>query len=310
MKFLKNIFIELSLIILLSACNLSGQINQENEAASANDFSILTPTLLDSTPFITPSPQPTLITSHPPVSPSPTPNSCIPGAGSIEKKQLATSYLPTPLEYRVYTPPCYEATADNRLPVLYLIHGYGFNDDQWQRLGIGEICDKLIFAEQIPPIIIVMPHDNNHNVHPPENQFGAAVMFDLVQEIDASYRSLPIRKYRSIGGLSRGGNWAINIGLSGWEYFGAIGAHSAPLFVTDGPSVVKAWLDEIPSEDFPEVFMDIGDHDKWIDKILQFEGILDDYNVPHEFYVFPGNHTENYWITHVEQYIRWYTKDW
>jgi len=310
LKFLKTIFIGLLVYLLLSACNYDGQDVQERANPSSNELLLQTVTPANSHLIITPSPHPTSSKSSKPLFPSPTPNRCGSETGQIEEKQLATRLLESPMEYRVYLPPCYDFNQERRYPTLYLIHGYGFNDDQWERLGIGEISNTLIIAGEIPPLIIVMPHDNNHNIQPPTNQFGDAVLIDLVHEIDLDYRTITTRQYRAIGGLSRGGNWAFHIGLGSWDYFGAIGGHSSPLFVTEGPPVVKSWLEEIPAKDYPRIFLDVGDHDKWITKIMGFEELLDDYSVPHELYIFPGNHTEEYWKSHTEQYLRWYTEEW
>lgn len=310
MKYLKTPFVGLIIFLILSSCDFREESNRENVISTSNALSLPTATTVSSYQVSTPSPQPTSVISATPLSPSPTPWFCVPSNGQIEELQLKTKFLTNPLDYRVYLPPCYESNTDQRYPVLYLIHGYGYNDDQWVRLGVGDISDKLIIEEEIPPLIIVMPHDSDHNVQPPTNQFGNAVLYDLVREIDTTYRTLPFRQYRAIGGLSRGGNWALHIGLSHSEYFGIIGTHSAPLFVTEGPPVVKAWLDDIQSNNYPHIYIDVGDHDKWLDEIIRFEEILDEYNVPHDFYIFPGNHTEDYWKSHTEQYIRWYTKEW
>ncbi|MCJ7700438.1 MAG: esterase family protein [Anaerolineales bacterium] len=227
----------------------------------------------------------------------------------MEDKQLETGWLPTPLEYRVYTPPCYPDRPDQHYPVLFLIHGYGFNQDQWDRLGADEIADRIISAGEISPFIIVMPYDRNHNSQPPKNQFGQALL-ELVDMMDASYRTIPIRQYRAIGGLSRGGNWAIQLGLTYWTTFGVIGGHSSPLFVSYGPSNIEEWLGQIPPDQYPRVYLDIGRNDKLIDPIIHFEERLDDYNIPHELYIFSGGHNEDYWASHIEQYIRWYAKEW
>jgi len=265
----------------------------------------LTPSPL---PTASPTPIPSRTVSPTPRTPTSTP--CNAKTGNIEFKQLTTSWLPIPLDYRVYTPPCYNQNLDQRYPVLYLIHGYGYNDDQWDRLGADEIADKLISTGQISPFIIVMPHDSDHNTLPPKNHFGEALVFGLIATIDTDYRTLPFRDYRAIGGISRGGNWALRLGLSHWSFFGAIGGHSAPFFVSDGPPKVKGWLSAIPSGEFPRIYLDVGDHDKWIDHIIRFEETLDEFNVPHELYLFPGNHDEPYWASHTEHYIRWYTQDW
>ena len=260
------------------------------------------------TPTQRPSPTPTRFFT-PTISP-PTSQPCTSETGSISSKQLTTSWLPDPLAYQVYTPPCYDHLSDQYFPVLFLIHGYGFNDDQWVRLKVDEIADRLITTGESSPFIIVMPHDSDHNNLPPENRFGEALVNDLIPVIDSSYRTVPLREFRAIGGLSRGGNWAIHLGLTYWPLFGAIGGHSSPIFVTDGPSKIEAWLVEIPYEQFPDIYLDIGTNDKWLDHTFRFEETLDRHNVPHELYLFPGGHNEDYWAAHTEQYIRWYTSNW
>ena len=114
----------------------------------------------------------------------------------------------------------------------------------------------------------------------------------------------------AIGGLSRGGTWAIHLGLENWDSFGAIGAHSAPLFVTDGPRVVERWLSTIPPDGQPRLYLDTGLNDQWSEYVLRFSDTLYQYNFPHELYVFPGGHIEDYWRLHVEQYLRWYAREW
>jgi enterochelin esterase-like enzyme len=192
---------------------------------------------------------------------------------------------------------------------VYLIHGYGFNDDQWVRLGITEFADRLIATGEIPPIIMVMPYDPKPSA-PPKNQFGEALVSDLVPLIDTVYRTIPDRQHRNIGGISRGGNWAIHLGLSHWDVFGAIGAHSASLFIWDGQPEIEEWLQQIPPEIYPRIYLDIGESDKFAARILWLEGFLNDFGVPHEFHLFPGNHTESYWIPHIEGYLRWYVEEW
>lgn len=262
-----------------------------------------------STPPPTPTPDPTSTPTHTPTIQS-TATLCIAENGQIEIKQLTSEWISKQLNYRVYTPPCYNQLPDQRYPVLYLLHGYGSNDDQWERLGVGEVADQLIASGEITPLLIVMPHDQDHNVQPPKNLFGESILFDLVPAVDTEYRTIPSSKYRAIGGLSRGGNWAVHIGLPNWTLFGLIGAHSAPLFVSDDSSQIKYWLDQIPPNAYPRIYIDVGEKDKWLQRIISFEETLDMYNLPHELFIFPGGHTEEYWSSHVEQYLRWYTREW
>jgi len=228
----------------------------------------------------------------------------------IEEKQLESAWLAEPLIYRVYTPPCYTEQPERRYPVLYLIHGQTYQADQWDRLGADETADQLIAAHEVAPFIIVLPQDEDHYTPPPENTFGETLLFDLLPAIDRDYRTIPDRPYRAIGGLSRGGNWAIHIGLAHPGFFSAIGAHSTPTFVTDGPPVIRGWLAEIPPDELPRIFVDTGENDRWLDYNLQFEAVLNQEGIPHEWYLFPGYHQEEYWRAHLEQYLRWYAAEW
>lgn len=230
--------------------------------------------------------------------------------GRIEKGELRTDLLRLPLEFRLYLPPCYDQLTDRRYPVLYLVHGQSFNDDQWDRLGVDEVADELIASEEIPPLIIVMPRDRIWS-QPTEDPFGQAVIEDLVPWIDQNYQTHPDRDHRAIGGLSRGAGWALNIGFSQWESFGGIGMHSLPVFWTDLPHI-KNWLDAIPRGSMPRIYMDLGDKDRLqISKsAIWFEELLTEKRIPHEWHLYPGYHEEAYWESHVEEYLRWYTQEW
>jgi enterochelin esterase-like enzyme len=170
-------------------------------------------------------------------------SACLARGGHLETSQVSSNLLKLPMEYRVYLPPCYDQQSERRYPVLYLIHGQNYNDDQWDRLGVDETLDGLVATGEIPPFIVVMPRDRSW-AQPEVDMFGRVVMETLLPWIDKSYRTLPERRYRAIGGLSRGAGWAIHLGLSEWESFGAIGAHSLPVFWTDLPHL-KEWLDTI-----------------------------------------------------------------
>ena len=197
---------------------------------------------------------------------------------------------------------------ERRYPVLYLIHGSTYTDDQWDRLGADEAADRLIADQSIPPLIIVMPRDRAW-VEPTEDPFGEALVSHLIPWVDGNYRTLPDRAFRAIGGLSRGASWAIHLGISRWELFGAIGAHSLPVFWSDTPKI-RNWLKSIPEAELPRIYLDIGEKDYLIESAIWFENVLNELDIPHEWYLFPGRHEEAYWQTHLEGYLRWYTQDW
>ena len=68
----------------------------------------------------------------------------------------------------VYTPPDYDSKATAKYPVLYLLHGWGENEQGWHVQGhVDVIMDNLIAEKKARPMIIVM--DNLNAVKPGES---------------------------------------------------------------------------------------------------------------------------------------------
>jgi enterochelin esterase family protein len=68
----------------------------------------------------------------------------------------------------VYTPPGYDADTRAKYPVLYLLHGWGENEQGWHVQGhVDVIMDNLIAQKKARPMIIVM--DNLNAVRPGES---------------------------------------------------------------------------------------------------------------------------------------------
>jgi enterochelin esterase-like enzyme len=310
--------------LVLAACTPSQSPGAKNHPDLAPPSVVATAStaLLLPTPFASPAytlaaaapsetPEPTVtLTASPNPTNLPAPFICRESRGAILEDSLPSQHVPLPLEYRLYLPPCYDQQLDRRYPVLYLIHGKGFNHDQWDRLGIDESADILISKGEIQPFLIVMPRDRSW-VRPERDGFGQALIEDLLPLIDQTYRTLPEREYRALGGLSRGASWTIHLGLSYWELFGTLGAHSLPVFWTDRARIPN-WLEEIPPDEMPRIYLDIGEKDfsetlRWA---AWFEELLTGQGVPHEWHLNPGYHDEAYWEAHIEDYIRWYGGGW
>ncbi len=241
--------------------------------------------------------------------PSPTPIACAESRGHFEVQQIQTSLMTHPLQFRVYLPACYGNDKDRRYPVLYLLHGQSYKDDQWDRLGADEAMDELISSGEIQPFILVLPKESNYMITQWESKYGQALAAELVPWVDAHYRTCPEHACRAIGGLSRGAGWAMRIGLMGWETFSAIGAHSFAPFRGDF-NAVPLWIKAIPNGKLPRIWIDVGNRDFIADAARVWKDRLDDYHVPNEWYVLPGSHTENYWSENVATYLRWYAAGW
>ena len=237
---------------------------------------------------------------------TPTPLACLLQPGRIEEGSL-DSFKPAQ-EFRVYLPPCYDEEADRRYPVLYLLHGQTYNDDQWIRLGAARVLDELIHTGESPPFIIVFPDDRYWNLQAGPG-FGKRLIENIIPHIDTNYRTLADRDHRAIGGMSRGAGWSLRLGLANWKLFGTIGLHSLAVMQKDA-SRIGDWLANIPPAQRPHIFMDIGDNDQELSLARQVESMFNDAGLSHEWHLYSGDHTEKYWGTHVEEYIRWYAEQW
>ncbi len=259
-------------------------------------------------PTIPQKPTSTLLSLDNPGLPETSPAQCGEFSGTIQKYTFQPSRTEALLEGQIYLPPCYRGMESGSFPVIYLLHGAESTAEQWDALGIDETADRLIAREDIPPIILVLP-DEPSGRHPSETPFGEQVVKDLIPWIDSHYRTLDSRDYRAIGGISRGGNWAIRMGLLHWSSFSRIGAHSTPLFRGDLQRIPD-WMGGIPETMMPAIYLDIGGGDQHLAQARELEEMLQSLGVPYEWHQNPGLHTEEYWQSHLEDYLVWYTQDW
>lgn len=279
----------ISLLIGLSACSPSNEI-------------IPTQTILSPTPTVTA----TFTPSPVPVTSTPTPNTCSNENGLVQQDVVKTTNPPQ--EFLIYLPPCYKSTTDFHFPVLYLLHGQTYTDDQWVRLGVPTIADRLIHEGRITPFIIVFPDDHYWNV-PAGAGFGDRFINDLIPYVDENYDTFAVRSRRSLGGLSRGGGWVIDLGFTHPELFGALGLHSPAIKAENGP-YLERMIKSVSENQRPQIWLDLGDADSEMESTLALEDKLTQNNYILEFHLYAGDHTEKYWSAHVEEYLLWYAKQW
>lgn len=216
--------------------------------------------------------------------------------------------------YTVYTPPCYDTSADP-YPVIYLMHGSNDDDNQWVRLGFTELLDERILSGQMPPVVVVMPFGN---LIANRNQFDSfswnyIFLNELMPDAEANYNISDQQADRVIGGISRGGFWAYQLAFANPDLFSAVGGHSAffDLYHAD-PSVnpldlaltapnideMRLWLDR-GIDDFADDGLDIM-NERLIERGADFT-----YTIHPE-----GEHNNIYWSAHITEYLDFYVQDW
>jgi len=165
---------------------------------------------------------------------------------------LPSPVLGAPLPYSIYLP-----TPDaegRRYPVIYLLHGYGGGQHEWQRGGrIAETLDRMIAGGEIAPLIAVMP-EAGKSWYVDSARFGGpgdyatAIARDLVAGIDAAYPTLADRRHRGIAGHSMGGHGALRLAFGHPGTFSAVGALSPGIWMPGGVSWISGPIGETAEE--------------------------------------------------------------
>ena len=275
---------------------------------------MLTPTFtliptLTSTFTSTPTPTPTL-TPTPTSTPTPT---CTEAMGRMEQHTYFSQTTGDEQPYRIYLPPCYDQ-AGWRYPVLYLLHGWPYDEAHWDGLGADEAADAGIGAGTLSPFIIVLPGGSERlyiNTCGGDHSFEGQVVNDLIPHVDGAYRTWTEREGRAIGGVSRGGVWALEIGFRHPDLFAAVGAHSPALSVNMAAPVYDPfYLLEEPGVVALRIRLDAGDAD-WARKSTQaLHEALEARGITHEYVVHSGGHESGLWAANVAEYLAFYAGRW
>ena len=130
----------------------------------------------------------------------------------------------------VYVPAEYEANPNKRYPVLYLVHGWGEDENGWSVQGhMANIMDRLIAAGKAEPMIVVMPSGDiktNSDVREASGNVTEIFAKNLVPYIDKTFRTKTDRENRAMAGLSRGGFQTTRTVFSNMDMFAWMGTFS------------------------------------------------------------------------------------
>lgn len=132
----------------------------------------------------------------------------------------------------VVTPPGYDQNSGKRYPVVYYLHGYWAPvEAQQEGFKLHEAVQAA--AEAGNDVIMVMPDGFSklrggfYSSSPTVGDYERFVADDLVEWVDANYRTIPERASRGLAGHSMGGYGTIRIAMKHPETFSSIYMMSA-----------------------------------------------------------------------------------
>lgn len=237
-------------------------------------------------------------------------NPAIP-AGKLTLAEYTSTTVGTTRKLNIYTPPGY--TKDKKYPVLYLLHGIGGDETEWQRFAtVDVLADNLIQAGKLRDVIIVMPNGRAQKNDKAEgNVFAAAPSFavfekdlliDVIPFIEKTYSVLPGRENRAIAGLSMGGGQTLNFGFGNADKFGAIGAFSS------APNTMDA-VKLIPDPDSTRkrqtyIYLSCGSKDSLFGISRKTHVYLADKKITHHWNVDSHAHDPNHWRNNLYWFLQ------
>ena len=235
-------------------------------------------------------------------------------AGRVEQHTYFSQVTGQEEPYRIYLPPDYDQT-ERRYPVLYLFHGWPYDEFHWDNLGADDVADAGIQAGTLPPFIIVLPGADPDGIYVNtaggDRSFEAQVINDLIPHIDATYRTQNVREGRAVGGISRGGVWSLEIAFRHTDTFAAVGAHSPALKHNMAPNVYDPfYLIQHPAVAGLRIYLDAGDIDWALPATQTLHEMLDERSIPNQFAVHSGGHADGLWAASMGEYMAFYAARW
>ena len=233
---------------------------------------------------------------------------------------------------RVYLPASYSRPEDasRRYPVVYMLHGWPGSDGNLLSLGhAAATADSLIARGALAEFIMVFPNGAGSgmlgrsfwiNSYDGRKRLEDFVTRDLVDWVDARFRTVRSASGRGIVGISEGGDAAVNIAFKHPDLFSACGSHSGDYVLAKGigtaaflgpePGATRLRDDNSPARyaeriapqlRHQRIYFDCGTADESLEHSREFHRLLQRLGVPHVYNEFPGTHTWGYWSKHLRE---------
>lgn len=224
------------------------------------------------------------------------------------------------MQYRVILP--VNIAANQKLPVLYLLHGGGGGFHDWSNYS-----DVAGYAER--GLILVMPEGNSsyytNSADHPQDRYEDYIVHDLIADVEQRFPAAVGREHRAIAGVSMGGFGAVVLALKHPDLFVFAGGLSSALDVPSRPFSIKRvgqyrqhssifgpWGSQSrrASDPFvlvrsadpaqtPYLFLTCGDQEGLLPTNRRLAAMLQARHFSYEFHTVTGGHDWNQWNRNV-----------
>ena len=231
------------------------------------------------------------------------------------------------MPYRVLLPVDYKSNTEQRYPVIYLLHGLtGHYNDWTDRTNLAELAKQYNF-------IIVTPEgdDGWYSDKAPNDKYESYIVKYLIPEVDKTYRT--DLQHRVIAGLSMGGYGSLKFGLKFPEMFSIVGSFSGALRVATwsekagGNKLIGRSIDVVfgpvnsearkandvfrlareltpdKVKGMPYIYQSCGTEDTMLEGNREFDSILTQKNVIHNYHTSRGGHDWTFWGNQIREFL-------
>ncbi len=222
--------------------------------------------------------------------------------GKLETVEYDSKTVGTKRRMQVYTPPGYDKA--KKYPVLYLLHGIGGDEREWQNVArVDALLDNLIADQKALPMLVVMPNGraqpndraegNVYAAGPAFAAFERDLIDDVIPAIESRFSVQADREHRALAGLSMGGGQSLNFGLGHLETFASVGGFSSapntkpPKELVPDPAKARDQLKFL--------WLSCGNKDGLINISQGVHNYLKENNVPHLWHVDGQGHDGTHW---------------
>ena len=241
--------------------------------------------------------------------------------GQVDTIEVYSKVMNKSIPNLVITPKNY-SSQNERLPVLYLLHGAGGSFSNWM-FRVPEIEQYATDYN----IIIVCPDGNKTSWYldspiDSSSQYETYLSQELVPAIDYKYMTSTSPSKRAITGLSMGGHGAFYLAFKHQDIWGAAGSMSGGL---DIRPFYEEWnisdllgsyaknknnweehtvinMTHLLNGELKIIF-DCGKEDFFADVNEAFHQKLIDEEIPHNYSVRPGTHNWDYWSESIKSHL-------
>jgi enterochelin esterase-like enzyme len=241
--------------------------------------------------------------------------------GEIRMKRYYSSVFNQWRRFYIYTPAEYDAAANKKYPVLYLLHGGGEDERGWGNQGKTDlILDNLIEDGSAKPMLIVMMDGNTggggigsfgeRSLQVFENELKQVV----IPLVEKNYRAETSPASRALAGLSMGGLQTLHAGVKNHDMFSYLGVFSSGWFANNttlsGPQYA------FMKENATAINSDIklfwvamgGKEDIAYENCKVMLQKFDDLGIKYQYTEYPGGHTWPVWRNNLYKFAQFLFK--